>query len=178
MKRWIQPRILTNYLEKSLNNGHYRLTFREISSALFRKESQSCVEAIRHAWFQSQKQLRRQGTCAILVTEIYFVNYTSREPKGADAIRLCIAGVLGGKAYGVRLLTMKGVKDDPMALMYFNLRGRNVRGTVAAIEDRAVVEWTKGKLSKRVAKRIIDKVSEPVLPDHQLEFAKLMDIKP
>jgi hypothetical protein len=56
------------------------------------------------------------------------------------------------------------VKDDPIALMYFHLRGQNIRGTVAAIRDRIEVEQSKGKLSKRAARKIDNKLQ---LPKHQ-----------
>jgi hypothetical protein len=110
----------------------------------------------------------------MLVTDIYFQSYTRREPRNPDAITLCIA-CHGRKAVGVRLLTAKGVRDDPMALMYFQLHGLNVKGMLAALEDRAVVEWTKGRLSKRVAQKTIDRVAAPVLPDHAAELKKLME---
>jgi len=179
MKLWIQPRILTNYLESSLNNGHYKLTYEEIAMDLWKLKASTKqhIIAIRRAWPQSEKQLRRLGTCAMLVTEIYFQDYPRKEPRNPDAIKASIAYHFQ-KAAGIRLLTAKGVRNDPMALMYFHMRGINVQGTTAAIEDRAVIEWKKGKLSKRVARRIVDKVTAIPLPEHQLEFAQLMDLKP
>jgi len=160
MTRWIEPRILTDHLERELNNGHYRLTWEEIAIGIFGKKSASCIAALRHAWFRSQKQLRRQGTCAILVTDIYFNTYSARkDPKTPEAIKLCIAGLEGGQAAGVRLLTMKGTCDDPMALMYFHMRGQNIRGTVAAVQDRVDVEQKKGKLSRPAARRISKRIA-------------------
>ena len=113
--------------------------------------------------------------CAILVTETYFSVYHARkQPKTPDTIAACIA-LHGRPAAGVRLLTMKGIQNDPMALAYFKLRGLEVQGIVAAIEDRITVEWHNRKLTKRVAKRMIDHVTAPVLPYHEDEFKELME---
>jgi hypothetical protein len=177
MKLWLQPRILTNYLERSLNNGHYKLSYEQIAKSLWRVNAVTPrhLSAIRHAWPQSEKQLRRLGTCAILVTETYFDSFPRREPRAPEAIRECIAYHFR-KAAGVRLLTAKGIRNDPMALIYFSMRGANMHGTVAAVEDRIAVEWSKGHLSKAAARKLVDKVTEPTLPEHQLEFGKLMGI--
>jgi hypothetical protein len=172
----VQPRILTSFLEKSLNNGQYKLTYEQIAYGLWKLKTptKQHVDAIRHAWPQSEKQLRRLGTCAILVTQLYFDSFPRREPKNPEAISLCIA-YHWRKSVGIRLLTAKGIRNDPMALMYFYLRTRNSQGTMSALEDRAVVEWKKGKLSKRTARRIVDRVTQLTLPQHQLEFSQLMD---
>jgi hypothetical protein len=179
MKLWLQPRILTNYLERSLNNGHYKLTYAQIATGLWRIKGLTPrhLAAIRRAWPRSEKQLRRLGTCAILVTQTYFESFPRREPRAPEVIRECIA-YHWRKAAGVRLLTAKGCRNDPMALIYFSMRGANVHGTVAAVEDRVAVEWAKGHLTKAAARRLIDKVTEPTLPEHQLEFGKLMGIPP
>jgi hypothetical protein len=110
------------------------------------------------------------------VTQTYFDFYTKGEPKTEGTITECIA-YHWRKAAGIRLLTARGIRNDPMALVYFNLRSRNVHGTTAAIEDRAVIEWKKGKLTKVEARRLIDEVTEPPLPEHKKEFGKLMGIK-
>jgi hypothetical protein len=88
---------------------------------------------------------------------------------------MCIAGYGGRKAFGIRLLTMKGRQNDPMALMYFNMRARNLRGMVGAVEDRITVEWSGGKLTKVRARMLVDEVTEPALPEHSEEFKKLME---
>jgi len=169
----LQPRILADYLERELNNGHYRLTFTQIALGLWaiKVPTKAHIEVIRHAWQQAQKQLRRRGTCAILVTEFYFDIFNHKEPRNPEAIKLCLA--LQYKAYGVRLLTMKGAVNDPMALMYFQLRSRNVGGMAAAIADRVAVEYGGGKLTKVKARGLIQKLTEFPLPEHQTEFNDL-----
>ena len=175
MKFRIQPRILSEFLEKSLNNGRYKLTYDEITTGLWPQKSSGQLTAIRHAWPQAEKLLRRLGTCAMLVTDEYFSAYPNRkEPKSPNTIVPCIA-CHGRKAAGIRLLTAKGVRDDPMALMYFKLHGLNAKGMIAALEDRATVEWKKGKLSKRAAVKVIEKVTAPILPEHDADFGKLMN---
>jgi hypothetical protein len=61
-----------------------------------------------------------------------------------------------------------------MALMYFHLRSRNLRGMVGAVEDRITVEWSHGKLTKVRARMLVDEVTEPALPEHAAEFNQLM----
>lgn len=175
-KHYLKPTHLTRYLKQSLDNGRYRLTWEEIGGDLFgRNPTEQDVAEIRHCWHQSEKQLRRLGTCCILVTDVYFESFEDTEPNQPHTIAACIAGYRGGKSAGIRLLTMKGTRNDPMALAYLSLRSRAARGMVAALEDRATIEWTRGKMSKRVAKRMIDNVSAPVLPDHDKEFGELME---
>jgi len=177
MKRRIQSKILSDYLERALGNGEYKLRFDDIARDIFKIKcpKDEHLEAIRKAWHQAEKQLRRMGTCAMLVSADYFETYSKREPRGIIAIKMCIAGYGGSKAIGVRLLTMKGATNDPMALAYFAVSSRNLRGMAAAIEDRITVEWKRGHLSKRVARQQIDDVVEPALPEHQTEFEELMD---
>lgn len=177
MLRRIQAKILTNYLERALNDGHDRLTFDEIARGVFRIKcpNKEHIRAIRDAWQQSQKELRRMGTCVILVSAVYFDDYSRREPHGSEAIKMCLAGYGGRKAAGVRLLTMKGVINDPMALMYFRVRSRNVHGMVAAIADRATVEWKHGRLSKKEGRKIADRLTEMPLPEHQTDFLEMME---
>jgi hypothetical protein len=177
MRRWLQPKILADHLEKAFCNGYYRLTFDDVAIRIFRiKVPQNAhIASIREAWQPAQKQLRRRGVCAMLVSEMYFEDYARREPRGVEAIKMCIAGYGGRKAGGIRLLTMKGVRNDPMAIMYFNLRSRNIRGVVGAIEDRITVEWSHGKLTKVRARMLVDQVTEPALPEHEADFNKLMD---
>jgi hypothetical protein len=177
-KHYLKPKRLTQYWKQALDNGHSRLTFEETARDLFeRRPIERDIEEIRHCWHQSEKQLRRLGTCVILVTETYFEDFNRREPDNPQAIRMCIAGGKGCPAVGVRLLTMKGTKNDPMALAYLALRTRCVLGGVAAIEDRATIEWTRGKMSKRISRRIIDNATAPVLPYHETEFGELMDLR-
>lgn len=173
----IQPRILTDYLDRQFANSVYRLTFDDIALGVFRIRvpKKEHIAALREAWQPAQKQLRRRGVCAILVSEMYFDQYARREPRGVEAIKMCIAGYGGRKAYGIRLLTMKGARNDPMALMYFHMRSRSVRGMVGAIEDRITVEWVHGRLSKPRARMLVDEVTEPALPEHQEDFNKLME---
>jgi len=177
MRIKIQARILTDYLDRKFSNGVYRLTFEDICLGIFRIKvvHREHIIAIRDAWQSSQKQLRRRGVCAMLVSTMYFDDYPRREPRGVEAIKMCIAGYGGRKAGGVRLLTMKGAQNDPMALMYFHMRSRNVRGMVGAIEDRITVEWTHGKLTKPRARMLVDEVIEPALPEHDADFKKLME---
>jgi hypothetical protein len=176
MRLWIQPKILADYLEKAFKNGYYRLTFDDIAIGIFRIKvpKDEHIESLRVAWQPAQKLLRRREMCAMLVSEMYFEDYARREPRGVEAIKMCIAGYGGRRAGGVRLLTMKGSRNDPMALMYFHLRSRNVRGMVSAIEDRITTEWAHGKLTKPRARMLVDEVIEPVLPEHQAEFDQLM----
>jgi hypothetical protein len=176
----IQPKILADYLEKAFSDGCYRLTFDDIAIGIFRIKvpKQEHIEALRTAWQSAQRQLRRRDVCAMLVSVMYFDDYARREPRGVEAIKMCIAGYGGRKAGGVRLLTMKGVRNDPMAIMYFHLRSRNVRGMVGAIEDRITVEWSHGKLTKVRARMLVDEATEPALPEHQEEFNKLMEDDP
>src|SRR5262245_4720174 len=150
MRLSIESRILTDYLEHAFGNGCYKLTYEDIARDIFRIKvpKDEHIQAIRDAWQQSQKQLRRLGMCAFLVSNIYFDDYPKREPRGSEAIKMCIAGYGGRKSRGIRLLTMKGVVNDPMALMYFDIRGHNVHGMMAAISDRAIVEWKRGNLTK------------------------------
>jgi hypothetical protein len=176
----IQPRILTNYLEHAFGNGRYKLTYEQIALGLWPKlkvPNELHTRAIRKAWPRAERELRRRDMCAILVTAMYFEDFPRSEPRNPDAITHCIAYHWRGAA-GIRLLTAKNIRNDPMALVYFALRARNVKGTVAAIEDRATVEWLRGKLGKRTAMRLIDKVNELALPEHQIEFAELMGSNP
>ena len=175
MVQKIQAKILSDYLDRELNNGHYRLTFNQIARGLWphlKVPHKEHIQAIRDAWQSAQKQLRRRKTCAILVTEFYFDVFRNREPSGKEQIKMCLA--LYHKAHGVRLLTMKGAVNDPMAIEYFSVRGRNVHGMMSAIADRATVEHDRGKLTKIKAKAIVDKLAEIPLPEHQKEFFDLM----
>jgi hypothetical protein len=180
MRRWIQPKILADYLEKEFNNGCYRLTFDDVAIGVFRIKvpKREHIESLRAVWQPAQKQLRRRDVCAMLVSEMYFEDYARREPRGVEAIKMCIAGYGGRKAGGIRLLTMKGVRNDPMAIMYFHLRSRNVRGMISAIEDRITVEWSHNKLTKVRARMLVDEVIEPALPEHGDDFNQLMKDDP
>jgi hypothetical protein len=105
------------------------------------------------------------------VTEDYFGS--RREPQGPQAIKMAIA-LHGRKSAGVRLLTLKGKHNDPMTIMYFALRGRNLHGTAAALNDRLAIEARKGNLTKTVGRKIGDDISEPALPEHDSDYARLM----
>jgi len=177
----LKPKRLAQFLRLSFENGNYRLTYREIAFGILtavkptKAEVALFTDEIRRCWHAAEKHLRRKGVCTILVTKFYFDNYHRLEPKRPNEIALCIAGGgMGQGAFGVRLLSMKGMKNDPMALAYFAVRTRSARGMVAAIEDRAAIEWKRGKLTKPVAKRLVDNVGTPALPEHQAEFDELM----
>lgn len=173
----IQSRILTIFLEKAFSNGCYRLTFDDIARGVFKIKcpKDEHIQAIRGAWQSSQKQLRRVGMCAMLVSDVYFESYARLEPRSVEAIKMCIAGYGGCKAAGIRLLTMKGAINDPMALIYFSVRGRNVQGMMAAIADRATVEWKRGRLSKVKARGIVNRLTDIPLPEHQTDFLEMME---
>jgi hypothetical protein len=85
--------ILTDFLEKSLNNGHYRLTYEQIAMGVFNVKvpHREHIDAIKHSWHSAQKQLRRMGTCVMLVTDYYFAQYSNREPQYEQAMTMCIA---------------------------------------------------------------------------------------
>jgi hypothetical protein len=172
---WIKPRRLAAFLRESLDNGQYRLTYKEIASSVFGVKAPTIddIDEIRARWHAAEKRLRKRGICAILVTQFYFDTYDRHEPKGAQQIALCIA-LAGRAAAGIRLLSMKGQHNDPMALMYFRLRSSNLHGQESAILDRITIESMKGKLTKPVARTLADTLTEPALPAHEREFAKLM----
>jgi hypothetical protein len=179
---WMKPKHLSRFLRESLDNGHYRLTYRDIAlgvsgkRSLTKAEIAEYIEGIRHCWQRAEKRLRHREVCAILVTDFYFNTYEKGEPKGDNSITLCIA-LNGRPAAGVRLLCMKGVRNDPMAIMYFRMRERNVHGIQSAILDRIAIESAKGKLTPSIARTLVDIVTEPGLPEHDAEIARLMDGK-
>jgi hypothetical protein len=179
---WLKPKRLSKFLRISLENGNYRLTDDEIARGIFdanrltKAEVEQIIDEIRRCWYAAEKHLRKRGICAIRVTEFYFDSYDLTEPKKPTQIMMCIAGSGKGRAgFGVRLLSLKGSKNDPMALMYLKLRSLSMHGMEAAILDRITIEWMKGKLSKPLARTLADGISEPALPDHDAEFAKLME---
>lgn len=178
---WLKPKRLAKFLKVALDNGDYRLTYEEIAQGIFnakrltRAELEQVTDEIRRCWHAAEKHLRRRGVCVILVTQFYFDNFDRREPKKAQQIAMCIAGSgYDRAAAGVRLLSLKGTQNDPMAIMYFKLRSRNLHGMESALLDRVTVESTKGKLTKSVARTLSDSIAQPALPQHEVEFAKLM----
>jgi hypothetical protein len=178
---WMKPKYLSRFLRESLDNGHYRLTYREIAigvsgrRSLTKAEVTEVTEEIRRCWHAAEKRLRNYWeVCAILVTKFYFDTYDKGEPRGENSINLCIA-LNGRPAAGVRLLCLKGIRNDPMAIMYFRMREHNVHGIQSAILDRIAIESAKGRLTPSVARTLVDIVSEPALPEHDAEFARLME---
>jgi len=170
------PKQLARFLHASLENGNYKLTFAETAQGIFeiKRATGAHIGEIKRCWPRAQKHLRRLGTCAMLVTDEYFINFPRKEPRAANTIALSLAGE-GKAAAGFRLLTAKGAVNDPMAIAFYAMRTRNVRGGVSAIEDRVAIEFKRGKLAKRIGRRIIDDVNAPVLPDHGQEFGELME---
>jgi hypothetical protein len=174
----LQTIILTEYLRRAFNNGTYRLTFDDIARDVFKIKipTDAHIDAVLDAWQLAQKKLREiHDICTMKVTAVYFNDYPKSEPKGEQAINLCIAGYGGRKAAGLRLMALNTVQNDPMALAYFKMRGRVLGGQVAAVEDRAVTLWKTRRLSKRVARKQVEIVNEPVLPYHDEDFKKLME---
>jgi hypothetical protein len=173
---WIKPWILTRYLKGELENGHDRMRYEEIARALFKIKNvtEDHIAEIKRCWHSTEKQLRRRGTCAMLVTERYFEEHAKREPNTEQQIILCIA-LHGRPAAGIRLLTLKGSRNDPMAIMFLRLNSRNAQGMQAAILDRIAVEWAKGRLSKARGQFLAGSLSEPALPRHEEEFLKMME---
>src|SRR5215831_9283326 len=175
---YTRPKYLAKFLRASLENGNYRLTFKEIAQGhlsakkMTKAEIAEGVDEIKRCWHGAERHLRSHWEiCAILCTKFYFDGYDKLEPTRPNELALCIAG--GGinqGAFGVRLLTMKGTKNDPMAIAYLRLRTRNMRGMMSAIEDRATIEWKRGKLSKPIARRLVDNAVSPMLPFHEAEF--------
>jgi hypothetical protein len=177
---FLKPKHLSKFLHVSLDDGHYRLTDEEIAvgicGRLTKAEIEQVIEEIRRVWHAAEKRLRSRGICAIRVTDFYFDTFDRREPTKPNQIMLCIAGAGKGRAgTGVRLLALKGSKNDPMAIMYLKLRSLSMHGMEAAILDRITIEWMKGRLSKPLARNLADGITEPALPDHEAEFAKLMN---
>jgi hypothetical protein len=172
--------MLSGVLREALEDGYYRLTYREIAiriaggKSLTKAQVADYTAEIRHCWHRAERRLRKRGICAILVTKFYFDTYDRIEPKGEQQIMLCIAGGYDRAAAGVRLLTKKGKRNDPMALKYFELRARNLHGIESAILDRVAIEYARGKLTKPIGRAIADEVVEPALPDHGAEFGDLM----
>jgi hypothetical protein len=176
----MKPKHLSRFLRESLDNGHYRLTYRDIAigvsggRSLTKAEVADAIDEIKRCWYAAEKRLRHREVCAMLVTDFYFNTYEKGEPKGEDSIALCIA-LNGRLSAGVRLLCMKGVRNDPMAIMYFRMRERNVHGIQSAILDRIAIESAKGRLTPSIARTLVDIVTEPSLPEHDVEIAKLYD---
>jgi hypothetical protein len=178
MRYSIESKILIEYLACQFSNGTYRLTFDDVARAIFRIKcpNEEHIRALRVSWQHVQKKLREvHEICAMLVSAMYFADYPRSEPKGREAIQMCIAGYGGRKAAGIRLLSLKDRKNDPMMMEYFAARSRNLGGMVAAVEDRITVEWKKGHLTKRVARKQVDDVTAPVLPYHAEDFKKLIE---
>jgi hypothetical protein len=171
----LRPRHLSRFLKEQLDNGSDRLTYEQIAQRIFgiTRVTDDMIDEIKRCWHAAEKRLRSRGTCAMLVTDIYFENFARKEPNKPHTIAACIA-LEGRPSAGIRLLTLKGSRNDPMAVAYFTIRTRNVHGSVSAIEDRATIEWTRGKLTKRVARRMIENVSKPVLPPSAEDFDQLM----
>jgi hypothetical protein len=171
----IKPRHLSAYLKTQLDNGNDRLTWEEIAKGIFgiKTVTEDHIEEIRHCWHLSEKRLRARGTCAILVTEMYFDAFDKREPNTEQQMTACIA-LHGRPAAGVRLLTLKGSRNDPMAIMFLHLHSRNAQGMQAAILDRIAVEFSKGRLSKNRGQKLANRTMQPTLPLHEKEFDKLM----
>jgi hypothetical protein len=174
MMRKLQPKILCDYLEHAFRNRHHRQTFDEIARGLWQIKCPGSghIRAIRDAWQSAQKQLRRLGTCAILMSETYFEIYEHREPRSDEAIRMCLA--LQHKAHGVRLLSLKNIMNDPVAQVYFRLRVRNVKGMMSAIADRVATEYEQGKVSKPKGRTIIRSLTDIPLPEHHKGFLDMM----
>jgi hypothetical protein len=176
-KHYLKPWTLTQYLRRELDNGHFKLTFAEIAFDLFeRSMTDSDHEEIVRCWHQSEKQLRRHhAICVMLVTEFYFDNFRRKEPDTPMKIAMSIAGGgRGRKAHGVRLLTAKGARHDPMMIAYQAIGRRSALGKIAAVEDRWTLEWGRGNVSKRVAQREIKRLGKPLKALHQKEFKELM----
>jgi hypothetical protein len=177
---WLKAKVLSSFLRESLENGYYRLTYREIAigisggRSLTKAQVAEYTDEIRHCWHRAERRLRKRGICAILVTKFYFDTFNRIEPTHPNEIMMCIAGGYDRAAHGVRLLSRKGRRNDPMALVYFRLRSRNLHGIEAAILDRLTIEHMRGKLTKARARGIADEVTEPALPDHDSEFRDLM----
>lgn len=178
-EHYLKPRHLSRFLLRSLDNGHYRLTDEEIAigicGRLTKAEMEQVVEEVRRVWYAAEKDLRSRGVCAIRVTEFYFDSYDRTDPTKPTQIMMCIAGSGKGRAgVGVRLLSLKGSKNDPMAIMYLKQRGLCLHGMEAAILDRITIEWKKGRLSRPIARNLADGITEPALPAHDSDFEKLM----
>jgi hypothetical protein len=127
-------------------------------------------------------QYRRIVDHEVEEPESFHVPSTKREQENELILDLAEKIINAGfrvlKAAGIRLLTAKGIRNDPMALMYFRLHGLNAKGIIAALEDRAVVEWKRGKLSKGAARRVVYRITQPVLPRHnQQVLGELMDLE-
>lgn len=179
---WLKPKRLAKFLRVSLNNGYYRLTDKEIAQGIFsarkltKAEMEEAVEEVRRCWHAAEKHLRRRGICAVRVTKFYFDTYERRDPTKPNQILMSLAGSGYGRAgYGVRLLSLKGVKNDPMAIMYIKYRSLILHGMEAAILDRITVEFSKGSLSKGLARNLVNATTEPALPDHEKDFEKLIE---
>src|SRR5215472_2341579 len=174
---WIKPTVLFRHLKKQLANGQYRLTTKEVCKAIFGVETvgESHILEIKRCWPAAEKRLRRNGICAIGVTEYYFRKFrqTGVEPTDPEAIRRCLA-INWNKGYGFRLLTLKGSRNDPMAVMWLRLRMLNVQGGQSAILDRIAIEYAKGTLSKALAQKLVGLTTEPALPEHEEELDELM----
>jgi hypothetical protein len=130
-------------------------------------------------WRPAETHCRNRDLCVIPVTQFYLDNFPKMkiEPSNPKAINQSIAGGLWNKnsaTAGFRMLSMKGSKNDPMAVEYLQRRIRCVRGGEAAILDRITVEWMRGALTKTLAKQLVDKTSAPALPPHEAEFEQLM----
>jgi hypothetical protein len=175
---WIKPMRLTRYLITQFNNGAHRRRLEDTAKDIFGVKSitNEHTEEIMRVWRRAEEHCRSRGLCVIPVAKFYFEKFTEKkEPTKADHIKLCIAGGWSGATDGFRMLSMKGSKNDPMAVMYLQIRIRCVRGGESAILDRITVEWTRGALTKALAKQMVDAASEPALPAHEAEFGKLME---
>lgn len=171
----LRPMQLERFLRQQLDNGKDKLTYKEISRGVFGVFTPQHLDEIKRCWREAEKRMRQRDVCAILVTELYFEGYTHREPKTPKEIADSIA-LEGRAAAGVRLLTLKDSHNDLVALTYFVMRARNVQGGMLGIADRVTVEWKHGKISKRIARKIITDAIAPALPYHGDAFKELMDL--
>jgi hypothetical protein len=177
---WITPTTLYLYLRPKLEAGNaYRVTHKQICKDIFQEPvtTDDQISEIKRVWPAAEKLLRRKaGICAMGVTEYYFRKFrkTGAEPTDPIAIKRCLA-INWNKGYGIRLLTLKGAHNDPMAIMWLQLRMLNVQGGQAAILHRIAIEYAKGNLTRSLARRLAGIAMEPALPDDDGEFRQLME---
>ena len=166
------PRRFADYLHQELTNGTDRLRFKD-AAAHFKMPA----ALLRLYYADAQKILRRMGVCSILVTETYFELFDTREPK-TDAERDVSIALHFRRSAGIRLLTAKGVQNDPLGKRWLELNAMTASGKQGANLDRIVIEWSAKHLTKPQAKSLVGKMVQSGLPEHAAELAKLMGIKP
>jgi hypothetical protein len=162
------PKKFGRYLYVELTNGVDRLTDDEVAGALKIPKFH-----IPYYWTHGHKYLRRDGVCAIRITQYCIDHYWTREPIEISEAERCIAAHTR-KGAGFRLMTAKAVRNDLIGLTYLDLYSMNARGMQSALLDRLTIEFKAGHITQAKALRKLAELIEVAEPEHAAEFAELV----